>query len=103
MTLPEPPGYPGRVVSSDGDGVGTCAMTTIDPLAGGAARPALVCAVDQMHNLAVLVCQEPLPGSVVGLVPTELVTPRAAVAVSGVAKFRDGPSCCQAVADLPLA
>jgi hypothetical protein len=103
------PGYLGRVLAGDGTPVGTCFQVApgvlvtawhvlvdagaagpgdvvgVDGLApGGApAAPAEVARVDELHDLAVLVREAPLPGTVSRLAATDGQAMRVAVVVTG--------------------
>lgn len=107
-------GYLGRILDGSGSPIGTCfqvaagvlvtachvlddlgagdegAVVTVDALAGGvAADEARVVRVDAVHDLAVLVSDLRLPGSVAGLVATDGVQMSAPVVVCGVSKVDD--------------
>ncbi|MFG2045715.1 tetratricopeptide repeat protein, partial [Dactylosporangium sp. NPDC048998] len=108
---PDVPGYLGQVVNDAGVAVGTCfqiqpgvlatawhvlndigagtvgADVAVAALAGDTSVPATVHAVDEAHDLAVLTCDMPLPGSVPGLVASSSVQPATKVTVTGVSQF----------------
>jgi len=108
------PAYLGRVLDADGDAVGTCfqisertlvtawhvldsiglgevgSTVQVDSLAGGLpAAASRVQRVDQVHDLALLVREEPLPKSVLGIVGTDKLPMLTAVTITGVCKVSD--------------
>lgn len=110
------PGYLGRVLDAGGVPIGTCfqvspgvlvtawhvldalragdvdATVAVDALDGGtAARDARVVRVAPVSDLAVLVTDVPLPGSVGGMIATDVVPLLADVVVAGVVHVDDGP------------
>ena len=109
---PRVPGFLGRILDGDVP-VGTCfqlapgvlatafhvlddlgaaargSMVRVDPLRGGAGREARVEGLDPLHDLAVLVTDDPLAASVVGLAASDDVAARTAVLVTGVAGLDD--------------
>ncbi|MEU1647254.1 S1 family peptidase [Micromonospora zamorensis] len=110
------PDYLGRVLDAGGVPIGTCfqvspgvlvtawhvldalragdveAVVAVDALNGGtAARDARVVRVAPASDLAVLVTDVPLPGSVAGMATTDGVPLLADVAVAGVVQVDDGP------------
>ncbi|MGW3349275.1 trypsin-like peptidase domain-containing protein [Nonomuraea rubra] len=113
MASAESLGCLGRVVTPDGTAVGTCfqvspgvlvtawhvlhslgvaavgAEVLVDPLAGGPAVPARVHAVDEPHDLAVLLRAEPLKASVAGLLTSDGIGRRTEVVITGTADFED--------------
>jgi S1-C subfamily serine protease len=75
-------------VVRDAQARGAGAELVVDPLhTGGRAVPAAVHAVDEAHDLAVLVCSEPLAAGVAELAASDSVDARARVGITGVAKF----------------
>ena len=101
--------YTGRVLHTDGIPAGTCFQVSpgvvvtaahvvasvlrdpviggaisIDPIAGGDPRPAVLLASDLTHDIAVLRCDPPFESSVPGLVGSEAVRALAEVVISGV-------------------
>jgi tetratricopeptide (TPR) repeat protein len=110
---PESPRYLGRVLAPDGTPKGTCfqisprvvvtawhvledvganeigSSVAVDPLSGGGRVAAAVHAVDELHDVAVLLRQEPLPTSIVGLVPSDSVRPGTDIVITGVPQFID--------------
>ena len=108
------PAYLGRILDEDGDPVGTCFqlkehvlitawhvlnsigraeighVVEIDSLSGGhPATAATVAAVDPPHDLAALRCEQPLDGSVAGIVGTDSVPKLTAVTITGVSTVPD--------------
>ena len=105
--------YLGRVLDADGDPVGTCfqvapgvlvtawhvldglgagdesAIVTVEPLRGGTGRQARLERADPLHDLAVLVTDEPLPGSVTGLTASDEAVLGTTVLITGVAVVDD--------------
>lgn len=107
------PDYLGRVLAPGGEAVGTCfqvapavivtaahvladigaegpdAEVGIEPLGEGEPRQARVKVMDELVDLAVLVADAPLAGSVAGLVATDGVAHRTPVVVTGFAEVPD--------------
>jgi hypothetical protein len=108
------PAYLGRILDEDRDPVGTCFQVTehvlitawhvldgigraeigcvveVDSLSGGLpAATGTVAAVDALHDLAVLQCEQPLEGSVAGIVGTDSVPKLTAVTITGVSAVTD--------------
>ena len=105
--------YLGRVLDADGDPAGTCFQVisgvlvtawhvldavgaggegdtvAVDPLQGGTRRQARVERADPLHDLAVLVTADPLPGSVAGLAASDEVEIGAPVVITGVPVLDD--------------
>ena len=105
--------YLGRIFDADGDPVGTCfqvapgilvtawhvldgvgtgdhgAEVTLDPLQGGPVRQARVERVDPLHDLAVLVTADPLPGLAAGLAASDEVAIGDPIVITGVSVFDD--------------
>ena len=105
--------YLGRVLDADGDPAGTCFQVAsgvlvtawhvldavgaggegdtvaVDPLQGGPGRLARVERADPLHDLAVLVTADPLPGSVAGLAASDEVDIGAPVVITGVPVLDD--------------
>lgn len=111
---PRIPDYLGRILSADGDAVGTCFQIAkhllvtawhvlddldvgqigdrvyFDALAGGLEpRVASVMQVDQLRDLAVLRTEIPLGGVAPGLAMTDTIPPNTAVVVTGVSDVDD--------------
>ena len=105
--------YLGRVLDADGDPAGTCfqvaagvlvtawhvldavgaggegAEVAVDPLRGGPVRQARVERADPLHDLAVLVAAEPLPGSVASLAASDEVDIGELIVITGVSVLED--------------
>jgi hypothetical protein len=101
------PGYLGRVLTADGDPLGTCfqvkpgvlvtawhvlddigaadegAAVQVDPLAGGEPFTAVVARMDPLRDLAVLTCDARLPTAAGPLAVTDQVPLRTPVTVTG--------------------
>lgn len=110
---PRVPGFLGRVLNQTHDSLGTCfqiepgvlvtawhvlndlgvgsvgAVVQVDPLQRGSVRDTEVKAVDEIHDLAVLVTADPLPDSVAGLDASDEVSLQTAVTITGVAELHD--------------
>ncbi len=105
--------YLGRLLDEAGAAAGTCfqvapgvlvtawhvldalgaagegAAVSVDPLRGGSARLSQVVKLDPLHDLAVLRCDDLLPGSVAGLGASDEVALSARVVITGVAALDD--------------
>jgi hypothetical protein len=115
VTAPNPkvPSYLGRILHDGGELVGTCfqvspgvlvtawhvldalgaggegSTVSVDSLAGGPVRPAQVRRTDYVHDLAVLITVEPLPGCAPGLAATDLVQISTPIVITGVSTLED--------------
>jgi hypothetical protein len=107
------PAFLGRILDDEGDPVGTCfqvqpgvlvtawhvlndvsrgeegARVRLDPLQGGPVRDGRVERIDQSHDLAVIVTNNPLADSVAGLAATDEVPQATPVVVTGVVIIND--------------
>jgi tetratricopeptide (TPR) repeat protein len=101
------PAYLGRILDGGGGPVGTCfqvapgvlvtawhvldefagavpdARVLVDPLGGGESFQTTVARLDQVHDLAVLTCEDRLPGTAGELVATDRMAPGTPVTVTG--------------------
>ena len=64
-------------------------VAVVDPLQGGSSRQARVERADPLHDLAVLITEEPMPGCVAGLTASDEITNTSPVAITGVPVIDD--------------